>query len=302
VLNLAKASERIKEQNQQLERSHSELKKAQHNLIQKEKMACLTRLVAGLAHEINTPLGICTTAISILEKQSQQLREIVNGGNISRSKFEDISCKTSESTELISNSLIRATKLVDRFKKVAADSLAYDKKLLNLEEHLNLFLATMTMRLKNVKVEVMCLNKIEIETFPTGLELVYRELISNSLTHSSFTDELIITFDLSQQDGSTYIDYQDSGKGIKHEILSEIFEPFTTTKRSLGSAGLGIYIAYNVVTQKLRGDLTCKNTINGGANFIIKLPIHKNNAEIKHDENTVYFKKEKLIDTKISFN
>jgi signal transduction histidine kinase len=238
-------------------------------------MAALGALVAGVAHEINTPLGIGVTAASHLETESKRVRALVADGGLKRSDLEAYLDTAGSSSELILRNLKRADHLVKSFKQVAVDQSSEQRRVIELAEYLDEILTSLHPRLKRTKHEVVvdCDPTIRVNTFPGALYQVVVNLVINSLMHG-FEEIAAGRVDLAVRcvDGQVEIDYRDNGRGMPETVRARIFEPFFTTKRGQGGSGLGMHIVYNLVTQMLGGTVACDSAPGQGVRFLVKFP------------------------------
>ncbi len=265
----------LQEANNALQESLRTLKQTQKQLVQAEKMAALGGLVAGVAHEINTPVGVGVTAVSYLEQQTRDLYALYQANNMKRSDLEHYLKIANESTIIILTNLHRAADLIQSFKQVAVDQTSLDKRTFKLKEYIDKILLSLHPKLKRTQyaVSVNCPEGIELNSHPGDFSQIITNFVINSLIHG-FEDmeqgEIVIEVQ-PKQDGLVF-QYRDNGKGIAEANVSKIFEPFHTTKRGQGGSGLGLHIVYNLVTQKLNGRIRCESTPGEGTTFIIEIP------------------------------
>ncbi|WP_391089673.1 ATP-binding protein [Vibrio sp. NH-UV-68] len=277
IIGLEKASQIEKENSKRLEAAYEELKKTQETLIESEKMASLGSLVAGVAHEINTPIGICVTASSFIKDQLFELQKSLDSNQLSQDDLERIIDIINESNTIIESSMARSIDLVKSFRQVAVDQSSEERYQFRISENLHNVVTSLKHELKkyNAKVEVSCDPELKINSYPGALAQVYYNLIVNSLVHgfdgSDGSNNIYIN--VTFEDDIIHIEYKDDGCGIEQDIIRKIFEPFITTKRGDGSSGLGAHIIYNLVTHKLGGNVSCQSEIGKGCQFDIKLPV-----------------------------
>ncbi|HWT15912.1 MAG TPA: two-component regulator propeller domain-containing protein [Patescibacteria group bacterium] len=261
--------------NGQLRRTLDELRLAQKQLVESEKMAALGALVAGVAHEINTPLGIGVTAASHLETESKRVRALVAENGLKRSDLESYLSVAGDSSELILRNLKRADHLVKSFKQVAVDQSSEQRRVIELAEYLDEILTSLHPRLKRTQHEVVvdCDPSIRVNTYPGALYQVVVNLVINSLVHGfEGIEQGTVRIDVRCADGQVEFDYRDDGRGMEEPVRTRIFEPFFTTKRGQGGSGLGMHIVYNLVTQMLGGTLACESTPGNGVRFLLRFP------------------------------
>ncbi len=268
--------EKVAERTQELSDTLDDLKATQKKLVESEKMAALGSLVAGVAHEINTPVGTSITAASILADETQGFRQVLQNGKLKRSVLQNYLDTVEESSELILSNLQRAGELVQSFKQVAVDQAHLEKRTLNVKEYLEEVLISLEPQLKQTshRLTIDGDETVTIETYPGAISQVITNLVMNSISHGyqpKQNGQLHLHID--RVDEQLMITYHDDGCGIAQEHLGQIFEPFFTTARARGGSGLGLHIVYNLVTQKLLGQIEVKSQIGKGTEFMITLPI-----------------------------
>jgi signal transduction histidine kinase len=264
----------------------------QQKLVEAAKMASLGQLVAGVAHEVNTPLGIALTAGSYLAAQSTALQQQLSAGALSKTTLREFTQDSERAASLIVRNLERAAKLVQNFKQVSVDHSSDGRRVFELDG----FIHSLTESLKTlwkhrpIAVEVHSSFGVMLDSFPGALGTVLTSLLQNALSHglsdsqsgtiriSSALIEPETPSELNASDSApdrsaewVCLTVSDTGAGIAPEHLGKVFEPFFTTSRGSGAIGLGLHIAYNLVTQKLGGSITVQSGPQGSA-FEIRLP------------------------------
>lgn len=267
----------LEDKNVELERYLNQYKLTLDQLVQSEKMASLGRLVAGVAHEINTPIGVSVSAISYLEKQLKQLSKLYQSNNLTEDDFSEFLSKFEESCSMIQLNLSRTAQLVKSFKEVSVDQSRNENRKINLKRYLEDIHTSLSPEFKknNHQFMIHCEDDIVIYTDPGALSQVISNLIMNSIIHGFDTiDNGQITIKASVRDTIVEFIYQDNGKGISADIADKVFDPFFTTKRDNGGSGLGMSIVYNTIIQSLGGTikLNLENTVKGVC-FYIFLPL-----------------------------
>ena len=266
----------LNETNQNLQQTLETLKQTQTHLIQSEKMASLGELVAGVAHEINTPIGIGVTAASHLSEIADNLQRAYDAGEMTRDAFEYFVTGQKQAVKIILNNLRRASDLIKSFKQVAVDQSSQDKRSIRLNEYIDEAPLSLNPQLKKTrhKVTLDCNAAIEIDTYPGAISQIITNLVINTLTHAYIDgDEGNIRIAVVNGSDKVLLTYSDDGCGIVPENLNRIFDPFFTTKRGTGGSGLGLNIVYNLVTQTLGGSIRCASEPGYGARFEIELPL-----------------------------
>ncbi len=252
------------------------LKATQSKLVEAEKMASLGGLVAGVAHEINTPIGVGVTVASALAEHTTEFASTYKSGKMKRSELEEFLDIATQSSNALLTNLNQAAALIQSFKEVAVDRSSEERRTFLVRDYLDEILIQLKPKLRNSKhsLEIKGDTKIAIDSYPGALSQIVTNLLMNSLIHAYEPGESgQLVFDWHQKGDRLRFEYSDDGQGIPPENLSKIFEPFFTTKRGQGGSGLGLHIVYNLVTQKLLGEIECKSEVGVGTKFIIKLPI-----------------------------
>ncbi len=262
--------------NMELTRIVVELKQTQAQLVESEKMAALGSLVAGVAHEINTPVGIGVTAASHLYDKVKQYQKMYENESLKRTDFEELLFITSQSSSLVLSNLNRAIELISSFKQVAVDQSSGEQRKFDVEKYIREILLSLHYKLKKKKhqITVSCPENIVINSYPSAFYQIFTNLILNSVTHGFGEREKgEISIDITLKDSRLNIVFRDNGKGIEPENLKHIYEPFYTTRRNIGGSGLGLHIVYNLVTQTLKGRIKCKSKLESGTRFFIDFPV-----------------------------
>jgi len=273
------AEAQIQRMNQELElrveERTAELQEAQAQLVTSEKMAALGNLVSGVAHEINTPLGIGITAASHLQQQLGRFSSRYEGGALNRSELETFLGAGHEATQMILSNLNRAAELVQSFKQVSVDQSTEERRTFLVGDYMNEVLLSLRPRLRRGGhvLELFCPEGLEMTSYPGVMAQVSTNLVMNSLIHG-FEDReggsIIVNVD--EVGDMVRILYRDDGKGMSTEQVRKIYDPFYTTKRGQGGSGLGMNIVFNLVTQKLGGTIECQSAPGQGTAFVIELP------------------------------
>ena len=269
---LRKARDAAEASSKALHDSLETLKRTQNQLVQAEKMASLGGLVAGVAHEINTPLGISVTASSFLERKTLELKELFDQNRIKRSDFKKYIETALESLSSILSNLNRAADLIQSFKQVAVDQSVEEKRVFGLKHYIDEVLVSLRPRYKRTKhaISVNCPENIKLNSYPGVFMQVFTNLVINSLIHG-FDDieNGQISIDITDHDDTVRIIYSDNGKGMNEDQLTKLYDPFYTTRRGQGGTGLGMHIVFNLVTQTLGGEIKCQSKPGEGTTFTI---------------------------------
>jgi signal transduction histidine kinase len=258
------------------EAAMAELKQAQTNLIQAEKLASLGQLVAGVAHEINTPIGVALTTSTALSRDVRSLDEKVKSGRVARADLHGILARLSEGGQLIFANLTRAIDLIHSFKQVAADRASGEQRSFELRSWLQEVVTSLgpVLRKGGHHVEVDCPDGLILTSYPGALAQVLTNLTMNAVIHAfpdGRTGTLRLTVRRSGSESLTLV-FADDGAGIAEAYRSKVFDPFFTTGRDRGSTGLGLHIVHNLVTVTLRGRIELESTPGHGTTFTIEIP------------------------------
>jgi predicted ATPase/signal transduction histidine kinase len=266
----------VKQRTQELSQALNKLKTTQTQLVESEKMAALGGLVAGVAHEINTPIGICVTSSSLLDEQTDEFVKVYKGGKMKRSALaqfiEDV---RDNNTQILSN-LRRAAELVQSFKQVAVDQSSEEQRVFNVKAYLEEIILHLKPKLRGTQhqVNIQGDDKLSLNSYPGVLSQIVTNFVMNSLIHAYDKEEMgTLTLTFFANTGQFTLQFQDDGKGMPEDVKARVFEPFFTTQRTRGGSGLGLHIIYNLVTQQLKGQIRVKSQLGEGTTFTIELPI-----------------------------
>ncbi len=254
--------------------AHKELTRAQEKLIEQEKLASLGVLVAGISHEINTPIGVCVTAASRVSSDTKALHDKVEQGLADNKTILNFLQNMHVGETLILSNLKRASELIKSFKAISADQAGELERTINLKEYLQQTIFSLEYQLKNkYKVTLDVSDYIVLKCRPGSLSQIFTNLIMNSINHgfaSKKGGEIAISAFIKED--VVHMTYKDSGSGIPDAITKRVFEPFFTTDRQRGT-GLGLPIIYNIVTKNLNGTIGIDSHYKDGAKFDISFPL-----------------------------
>ncbi len=273
----------LSQANAELQASLTRIQDMQRQLVEAEKMASLGALVAGVAHEINTPIGVAVTAASFLREETRRLQRAQQDKTMSASMLEQFEAQIVQGAEMILANLERGIQIVRSFKQVAVDTASEAPREIEIGEYFDEILRALHPRLRKSahEVEVHVPQPIRVCTHPVAIYQVVNNLVINSLVHAfDGIERGRMTLAARTDDDSVVIDYRDNGCGMRPEVRERIFEPFFTTKRGQGGSGLGMHIVFNLVTQLLRGTITCESEPGQGTHFVIRFPCMAIAAEV----------------------
>lgn len=273
---IRKAKESLESQNAALNQALTQLQEAQTELVRQEKLASLGQMVAGVAHEINTPLGICVTATSHLVQELKLTREELAAGEMTEDSLEAFFDVVDQSLRIMTTNTQRAASLVRSFKQVAVDQSSDNIRKFNLCKYVGEILLSLQPKLKGrpVKVEVDCPPELEVDSFPGAVSQIVTNMVVNSLVHGFERDQpgKITIRARMEEDDMIAFDYGDDGAGMDADTLAKMFDPFFTTKRGSGGSGLGAHILYNLVTGSLGGTLRVESSPGKGLQYYLRFP------------------------------
>ncbi len=273
--------EDVEKSNEILNQTLVRLKKTQEQLVNQEKMASLGGLVAGVAHEINTPIGVGVTASSTLHSATEEALVQYESGKLTDSGLRRYMSTAIQSATIILTNLNRAANLIHSFKQVAVDQTSSETRKFRLLEYIDEILLSLRPRIKKTHIDVVVDvdPAIEIHSYPGAISQVLTNLVMNSLIHA-FPEEQEGEIRISAEcdsKGIITLNYSDDGVGMPEQSLQKIFDPFFTTRRGSGGSGLGMHIVYNLVSQQLRGTIEVRSELGKGVQVILTFP-----KEIEH--------------------
>ena len=252
-----------------------ELKEALRELMDKEKLASLGSLVSGVAHEINTPLGVALTAASYLESTNRESKKLLLEENMTRNDFQHYMEVSEETSLIINTNLQRAAELIKSFKMISVNQNIEGKSTFDLSDYLQSVILSLKHEYKNsnIQIQIHSDQKCMINSYSSAYFQIFTNLIMNSITHG-FKDKSTGAIDitLNKTEKELTVIYTDNGSGISQDIIHRIYEPFFTTNRNFGGSGLGLSIVYNIVTGTFGGKIVCESIPDKKTSFTINIP------------------------------
>ena len=266
----------LSQKNHELSDTLNSLKQTQKQLVESEKLASLGQLVAGVAHEINTPVGVAVTGASTLAEETTKLDRLYQSGEMKRSDLDHYIRTASTISRLLLSNMERASTLTQSFKEVAIDQTSQERRAFPLHEYIQEVLLNLSPLLRKTEhqVEIDCDESLVVDTYPGALSQILTNLVMNALLHA-FDDGKVgkLMISVSQPDEDLVeLRFSDNGKGIPKENLPKIFDPFFTTKRGHGGSGLGLSIIHNLATGTLHGQISVSSILHAGTTFILSFP------------------------------
>ena len=255
--------------------AYRELQAAQASLVEAEKFSSLGALVAGVAHEINTPVGISLTSASTLAEASERMQLQMDAGGVRKSDFSNYLDIALESSRLILANSERAAQLIQSFKQVAVDQTNELRRTYDLRHYLDEIISSLKPALRHgsARITVQCPPGLLLDGYPGSLAQVITNLTMNSLIHGFRGRESgCIDISVESLGEDVTLKFRDDGVGIPEENLGQVFEPFFTTRRAQGGTGLGLNIAYNIMVSRFGGGLRVQSALGSGTSFILRFP------------------------------
>ena len=252
-----------------------ELKLAQERLVGTEKMAALGGLVAGITHDINTPIGIGVTAVSFLEERLNKLESAYAEKTLSPKALEEFINEAKQSTSLLTTNLDRASDLIASFKQIAVDQASEAVRTINFKDYVNEVIRSLHPKLKKTShtINLQCPDDLVLNLPAGAISQIFTNLIVNSLIHGfEGKDNGVMDINITSDETNLTINYKDNGNGVTAEQLEKLFNPFFTTKRDEGGSGLGTHIMFNLVKQTLSGSIEATSEPGQGLHYFIQFP------------------------------
>ena len=275
--------QRVLQRTEELEKTNTELIHTlstnvaiKNELVRSEKLAALGNMVAGLAHELNTPVGDALLAGSALRASMQDIGDRMDAGSIKRSDFNDYKTDSIGAAILVENNLHRAASLIDNFKQVAVDQTAEHRCLFNVDKTIEEVVSTLEyqVRTRTITVHMDLHAGVSMDSYPGSLGKLIVNFFTNALAHAFPADTKgnIWISCTRPTDDTIKIAFKDDGCGIPDANIGRVFGPFFTTRMGRGSSGLGLSIAFNIATGMLGVTLEVVSAQGKGATFTVLLP------------------------------
>lgn len=261
-----------KEMQELLSRQSKELEATQSQLIEAEKMSSLGELVAGVSHEVSTPIGICITAESFFMDETRAIKKKYEEGVMVKKDFAEYMGVALDNGQILTANLSRTAELIKNFKQVAVDQCIEDLRAFDVVKYIADLLTTLRPRIKSLQHDIVVSgdHRVVVTTLPGALAQIITNLIMNSIIHGFDNMEHgQVDIEISETDGGVFIFYRDNGKGMTKEETKKIFDPFFTTRKHKGGTGLGMNIVYKLITDTLQGSIECRSEVSKGVEFDI---------------------------------
>jgi signal transduction histidine kinase len=228
-------------------------------------------MVSGIAHEVNTPIGIAVTSSSHIKDAVKKIRKLFEHDQVTKTIFSSFLDELEDAADLNVTNLDKAANLITNFKRTSADQHHFEKDRINLKDYMSKVLSTLVPITKKVGVDVQLKGEdIIVDTYPGAVSQVVTPLITNSCIHgfaSTFSGQPNITIDMYRKNQTLHVNYSDNGIGMDDDTIKKIFDPFFTTKRDQGGTGLGMPILHTLISKTLHGDIRVESSVGKGSTF-----------------------------------
>ena len=275
IVRIREAEDAARRSGQETAQALQDLRQTQESLLQSERLASLGSLVAGVAHEINTPVGIALTSASVLKAATDDIQAAVASTGIKKSDVMRYLDTAAESARLIMNNAYRAAHLIHSFKQIAVDQTSEARRPFGLREYVEEVVSSLQPKLKKtpIALRINCPADIVLDSYPGAFAQVITNLTLNCVEHA-FVGEQAGHIDISARlDGELVeLHVSDDGRGIAPDVLDRIFDPFFTTRRGQGGTGLGLNIVYNLIAKQFGGTIAVTSVLGEGTHFTLRIP------------------------------
>ncbi len=273
---VARRTDDLQHSNKELQSALRNLTHTQSELVRSEKLAALGSLVAGVAHELNTPIGNSLVAASSIKDQNKKVKSLAEDGVLKKSDFDRFLDDCEQGMEIVDRNLKRASELIKSFKQVAVDRSSSQKRVFELNQLIDEVLLTLHPQLKKsvAAINLDIDTQIYMESYPGAIGQVLTNLLQNAVVHAFeglYTGEISISAKC-RNDDTIQLIVKDNGVGIAKDAISKIFDPFFTTKMGQGGSGLGLNIVHNTVQNVLKGSISVKSEPQKGTEFTVIIP------------------------------
>lgn len=268
----------VEERTQEIQQTLDQLQTTQELLIENEKMAALGGLVAGVSHEVNTPLGVGLTSSTLLKDQIQELNGLFESQKLTQTALANFLQQSQKTCQILEENIHKAANLISSFKQLAVDQ-SHDEQIFTFNVYDTLYSSLVSLnhelKSKNIRGVISCDQHLQAHTHAGALSQIGTNLLMNSAIHAfdKNSPEPQVNFEVTLLDNNEIeMKFYDNGKGMTEEVINKAFEPFFTTKRGQGGSGLGLHLVYNLVTHTLKGKISIQSEIERGTTFTIQFP------------------------------
>ena len=253
------------------------LKEAQEELVRKERLATVGLLVSGVAHEVNTPLGVAVTANGVVAEELTKLRARFEEGALTKGDLREFFDRAGQAEEMVRSNLERAAAEIMKFKRVSVDHTTEEKRRIDVAAHVRETLASLRplARKASLAISVTDEGDLECVTYPGAIAQIVTNFVTNSVMHGAREDgsALKVEIHVTRRGDDVTIAYRDYGRGMSEAVRAKAFQPFFTTQRGAGGSGLGLHIVQSLVAEVLRGRIFLDSTQGEGTRFVVNFPV-----------------------------
>ncbi|HVJ88222.1 MAG TPA: ATP-binding protein, partial [Labilithrix sp.] len=255
--------------------SLQKLKEAQDELVRKERLATVGLLVSGVAHEVNTPLGVAVTAAGIIDEELSQLRTKFDSGELTKGDLRAFVDRAGQATQMVEANLARAAAQITKFKRVSIDNATQERRRVELGSYVRETLDSLKPVARNAALDIAVVTDGDLDcvTHPGAVAQIVTNFVTNTALHGREAEappsrRIVVGIHIARlADGKICLSYSDNGRGMTEEVKSQAFQPFFTTRRDAGGSGLGLHIVSSLATDVLRGRLELESTPGKGTTF-----------------------------------
>ncbi|HVH47089.1 MAG TPA: ATP-binding protein [Labilithrix sp.] len=263
---------------EELRHSLMRLKEAQEELVRKERLATVGLLVSGVAHEVNTPLGVAVTATGIVSEEMTALRDKLDRGVLTKGDLRQFFERAGQAEEMVRTNLERAAAEIMKFKRVSVDHTTEERRRIDVGVYVRETLDSLRPLARRASLEITLTadGDLEVVTYPGAIAQILTNFVTNSVMHGSHGDGTPLRIEVHVarlEDGSVTIAYRDYGRGMPDHVREKAFQPFFTTQRGAGGSGLGLHIVQSIVADVLRGRIFLDSTLGEGTRFVVNFPV-----------------------------
>lgn len=254
------------------------LREAQDELVRKERLATVGLLVSGVAHEVNTPLGVAVTANSVLQEELEGLAQKFENNALTKADLRAFLERGRRAEEMVRTNLERASTEITRFKRVSVDHATEERREVDLAVYLRQTLHSLKPLIRSARIDVSLslAEDLTCTTYPGVLAQLLTNFVTNTVTHAQREERtLSVQIGVTRQDDQLTLRYADDGRGMGEEVKTRAFQPFFTTRRGEGGSGLGLYIVHTLVKDVLGGQIELHSSEGAGTSYVVTFPVER---------------------------
>jgi two-component system cell cycle sensor histidine kinase/response regulator CckA len=263
---------------EEVRRSLDQLKEAQEELVRKERLATVGLLVSGVAHEVNTPLGVAVTAGGVISDEIGSLQTKLESSSLTKNDLRQFLSRAGQASRMVNQNLERAASLIIKFRQVSVDHATQERRRVDIGSYLRDTLDSLKPIAKRgpLAIQLHAEGDLRCVTYPGALAQIVTNFVTNSALHGKASGDprtLNVDVRVVRTEEGVTLTYSDDGRGMKPEVKAQAFQPFFTTRRSDGGTGLGLHIVHTLVTDVLGGRLSLETEVGKGTTFTVAFPV-----------------------------